>query len=317
MKIPVLLLIIATLVTAFIPFSGILTPLALILSIALLIALSVRSNVLYTVFSAAFSGGIVYLLSNSPIVAISLPLTCLISAISSFLALKKKATLKEVVLSGTAGFFALIAAVFLIYGKNLITDVLTIVKNNFFETLDGLAAALPTGTNDLSLQQLSSFYELFFETLIVIAPSIILSVIFVISYFSLITSRHFAKSSSHYINIPAFSDLHTSPFLLLAGLIAYFGQLVQNAFISGLMSNLFMVLSVYFTVCGFSLIDFFVKSRIKSLPARLAIYIGITILLTIVSTLISFANPVLIAILAGIMDGIFNYRLRVRLSAGK
>ena len=79
------------------------------------------------------------------------------------------------------------------------------------------------------------------------------------------------------------------------------------------MANLFMALSVYYTLCGFSLIDFFTKTRIKPLAARITIYVSGVVLLSIVSVMIYFVNPVLIAMFGGAIDSVVNYRAKIRM----
>ena len=90
-----------------------------------------------------------------------------------------------------------------------------------------------------------------------------------------------------------------------------------NPFISGLMANLFILLTVYLTLCGYSFLDFLVKPRVKNIYLRIVIYIAITLILTLVSSFMYFANPILIAMVIGVADSLFNYRARIRLIRGK
>lgn len=312
MKITLLIItfVLSILSNILLPFSGLLIPFVFLLSTSLFIALAVRSNIVYSLFSAAFSIAILYFLSNSVILAAIFPLTCILSATGVYIALKTKSDFKMTLLGGTAGYFLLIAAIYFVFGGNFVADAVAFIKAGFFESLDALSASLPAGTDASTVAEIKSVYTLFFENLMVLAPSLILSLIFLLSYFSIKISSHWAKGSEMFAQIPAFSQMHAPFILFMITVISYAGQLSENAFISGLMANLFMVLSVYYTLCGFSLIDFFIKRKTNSLVARTFIMIGIIIVLTILSMFMPFANPVLLAMFAGVMDTLFNYRLR-------
>ena len=176
---------------------------------------------------------------------------------------------------------------------------------------------ISAGSDNSVIAELKTFYVVFFENLKIIAPSIILSFFFICSYFSIILARHFSKNHRIFSKIPEFSNLHALPIFLLLTAISFMAQSSKNMFISGLMSNLTIVLTTYYTICGISLLDFYTKLRIKSFAARLLLYIALFIVLTVLSTFITFLNPVLLAMFFGMFDSILNYRLRRHFRSGK
>lgn len=318
----ILYFIIAILLTALMPFSGILMPLFLVLSTALFVAMSIKWHVLYAIFSAAFSGLLIYFMftlssaASGIIPAIVFPLVSLISSLGIFIALKNKSTIKTVLFAGTTGLFALIAAIYLIYGGTFVADIINILKTFMFDALDSVMLSLPT-ESAATLEEMKMFYNAYFENLKVIAPALILSFIFLVSYFSIKFSCRFAKNQPEFSVIPPFSEIHSPAFFVIIIVVAYFGQLTENSFISGLMANVFMLLSVYLTLCGYSFLDFIVKPRIKNIFARVGIYFVITLILTLVSSFLYFANPVLVAMFIGLADSMFNYRVKIRALRGK
>ena len=313
----ILYFLIAALLTTALPFSGIFIPLLFILSGALFVAMSVKWNIIFSFLSAAISAVLIYLLSGMLVTSIAFPLISLLSAVGIFVALKLKWSLKMIILAGTTGYFVLIITAYFLYGGTFVADIINIIKAFVLESLDSIKNSVPAGSDMTTFEEVKSMYGLYFENLKVLAPSIILSSFFLLSYFTLKVSSHFAPKNEAYSDIPAFSEIHAPVYFVFAGVISYAGQLASGTFISGLMANIFMALSVYYTVCGYSFADFLVKSRIKSLSARLAIYLGVTLLLTLVSAIFYFANPILIAMLLGLLDSIFNYRLKIRMLKGK
>jgi len=314
---PILLFLLATLITSFLPFSGLLMPLFLVLSAGLFVAISVKWNYLYCVFSAAFSGLIIYFTSHFPAeLAILLPLISFISATGIFIALKSKSDVKSVLLSGSVAYFLLIIGICLLYGGTFVTDTINIIKTSVIESLDSMAMSLPVDSNE-AIAELRNMYNLYFENLKVVAPSLIISLFFLLSYFTIKVSGRIAKSEKLYENIPPFSELRAPVFLLIVAAVSYIGQLSGNGFFAGLMSNIFMALSIYYTLCGFSLVDFFMKMRIKKLYVRIIIYLLGTTVLTLLSFIIYFTNPILIGMVGGMIDSLFNYRAKVRNITGK
>ena len=318
----ILFIILAVILTVVIPFSGILMPLFLALSTALFVAIAVKWHVLYTIFSATFSGLLIYFILTSAaavsgiVAAIIFPIIPLISSLAIFIALKNKASMKTLLLSGTTGLFALIAVMCLVYGGGFVADVINIAKAFMLETLDSVMLSLPTEST-VTIEEMKLFYNSYFETLKVVAPGIILSFIFMISYFSIKLANVFAKNELELSVVPPFSEIRSPAFFIIIAVAAYFGQTMGNPFISGLMANLFMLLTVYLTTCGYSFLDFLVKPRVKSIFGRIIIYLVITFLLTLISSLIYFANPVIIAMFIGVADSMFNYRAKIRMLRGK
>ena len=315
---PVLYFVIATLSLTSLPFSGILMPLIFMLSGALLIALSVKWHILYSIFSSAFSIGFICFLSggSSPeIIASSsvFPLVSLTSAVGVYIALKKGADVKTVLLSGSIGYFGLIAIIYFLYGSNFFADILNIAKDFMLESI------LPAVPSDAvsSIAEMKKLYALYFENLKILAPAIILSLFFLLSYFSIKLSSHFAKNELIFAKIPSFSEIHAPKIFLIIAALSYFCQLTENPFVSGLAANVFLALSIFYTLCGYSVVDFFLKLRIKSLAARLGILTGASIVLTVLSVGFYFANPVLIAMLGGMLDSVINYRAKIRFFKGK
>ncbi len=316
--------IFATLLTTALPYSGLLVPIVLILSAALFVAMSVKWNVFYSVFSAVFAGLLIYIISDLNagttaifVSAITFPVVSLLSSLGIYISLKFKTSVKTTLLAGTTGYFALIAAAYFLFGGAFIADIINLAKSTMMDSLDAIINSVPTGSDIASIEEIKLIYELYFENLKILAPSIILSLFFLLSYFTIKVSSLFAKDKKFFSSVPAFSEIHAPFFIVILGIISYLGQLSENMFISGLMANVFMVLSVYLTLCGFSLIDFFVKFRIKSLAARISIYIGVTFLLTLLSAVFYFANPILIAMLLGLVDSLFNYRIKIHMLRGK
>ena len=318
---PVLYFVIATLLLTSLPFSGILMPLIFMLSGALLIALSVKWHILYSIFSSAFSIGFICFLSggSSPeIIASSsvFPLVSLTSAVGVYIALKKSADMKTVLLSGSIGYFGLIAIIYFLYGSNFFADILNIAKDFMLESIDSVLPAVPSDAVS-SIDEMKKLYALYFENLKILAPAIILSLFFLLSYFSIKLSSHFAKNELIFAKIPSFSEIHAPKIFLIIAVISYFCQLTENPFVSGLAANVFLALSIFYTLCGYSVVDFFLKLRIKSLAARLGILTGASIVLTVLSVGFYFANPVLIAMLGGMLDSVINYRAKLRFFKGK
>lgn len=299
------------------PLSGFFIPLAIILTSALLVATAINWNYIFSVISAILSGALLFLLFRIPAVAIAVPAILLISATGINIALKLKASLKTVILAGTSGGFLLIIAFAALFGADFIPEIINLVQTMFMDNLEGIMMSMPTDFGSADLQQLKLIYEQLFEGLKVIAPSILLSSIFLLSYFSIAASRHFAKGNPCFDTIPSFSETHARPIFLLITLAAYFGQSSENTFISGLMANLFMIMTVFYTVCGFSLFDFMLKRKIKALPGRVGIILAAVIVLTIISMFLIFANPILIAMFFGVADSFFNYRIRATLPTNK
>lgn len=290
------------------PFSGLLMPVMFLLSTALLIALSIRGNIIYSLFQMAFSVIILYIISSSFVISLLFPVTAFLSATGVYIALKTKSDFKMTLLGGTAGYFLLIALMYFLFGGNFVADAVGAIESGFNGAFETVIASMPTGLGTQELAEIKNLYKLFFESLKILAPSLILSAIFLLSYFSIKLSSHFVKSSELFAKIPEFSQIHAPFILLIIAVISYSGQLSENPFISGLMSNLFMIMSVYYTLCGFSLVDFIIKRKVKSLAARFFIILGIMIVLTILSAFMFAANPILLAMFAGVMDTVFNYR---------
>ena len=237
----ILYFITTVLLTAVIPFSNILMPFTLVLSTALFVALAVKWHVLYAVFSAAFAGLLFYFFStidavSGVISAITFPAISLISALGIYIALKKRSTIKTVLLAGTTGLFALIVVIYFIYGGSFVADIINIAKTYMIETLDSVIASLPT-ESAIVTEEMKQFYDVYFENLKVIAPAIILSFIFLISYFSIKMSSYFAKNEPEFSVVPPFSEIRSPAFFVLIAFFSYFGQLIENSFISGLMAN--------------------------------------------------------------------------------
>lgn len=317
----VLFFALTTLTTALIPLSGLFMPLFFVLSGALSVALSVKWNYLYCVFSAAFSVMIIYFTSGFTaaagiIYSLIFPLIPFISATGIYIALKSKASVKTILLSGTISYFLLIAFAYFLYGGTFIADAINIIRNVMFESIDSVAQSIPTDSADM-LSQVRQMYEVYFESLKIVAPSIILSFFFLISYLTIKVSGKLCKNNPVFENIPPFSEVRAPSFLLVIFVISYFANLSENGFVSGLMSNVFMALSFYFAICGLSLIDFFTKFRIKKLYVRIIVYLAGITLLTILSFVFYFTNPVLLAMFGGLIDSIFNYRARIRMLKGK
>ncbi len=312
---PILFFVITTLLTLALPFSGILMPLFSVFAVALSVALSVKWHVLYSVFSAAFSGLAIYFLSGMGS-AITFPVITLFSVVGIYISLKNKAQFKTVLLCGTIGPFVLIGVLYFIYGGNFVSDVLNIAKSFLIESVDSVMATFPSDSAELAAE-MKQFYNAYFENLKVIAPAIILSFIFLLSYFSIKLSGRFAKNEPEFDIVPSFSEMRAPSFFIIIAIITYFVQTIQNPFFSGLMANVFMVLTVYLTMCGFALLDFLLKIRFKNVFARVGILLGVSFLLTIVSSVLYFANPILIAMLLGAADSLFNYRTKIRMLKGK
>ena len=317
----ILYFVIATLLLTALPFSGIIMPLIFVLSCALLIALSVKWHVLYSVFSAAFSIGFICFLSGGSSISIIasssvFPLVSLLSAVGIFIALKKGADVKTVLLSGTIGYFGLIAIIYFLYGSNFFADVLNIARDFMIESVDSVLPIVPSDAVS-AVAEMKKMYELYFESLKILAPAIILSLFFLLSYFSIKLSSHFAKNEQIFAKVPPFSGIRAPKIFLIIAALSYFLQLTKNPFVSGLSANVFLVLSIYYTLCGYSVVDFFIKLRIKSLAARIGILIGASLVLTVLSVGFYFVNPVLIAMLGGILDSVINYRAKIRFFEGK
>lgn len=317
MKITFLIItfILSILSNTFLPFSGLLMPLLFLLSASLTISLSIRGNTIYSLFSAAFSIAILYFLSNSLFISVIFPATAFLSATGVYVALKTKSDFKMTLLGGTAGYFLLIAVIYFIFGGNFISDAVNLIETGFYDSIETLYSSLPVGSDAQAIAELRQIYKLFFNGLKVLAPALILSLIFLLSYFSIKLSSHFVKNRELFARIPEFSQTHAPFILVIVTLISYAGQLSENAFVSGLMANLFLVMSVYYTLCGFSLADFIIKRKIKSLVARFFIILALVIILTLVSMFMTAANPFMLAIFAGLMDSLFNYRLRTGFSS--
>ena len=138
-----------------------------------------------------------------------------------------------------------------------------------------------------------------------------------ISYFSIKFGSLFAKNEPEFSGISAFSEIRSPAFFVVIVIISYYGQLAENPFISGLSANVFLIVTVYLTLCGYSFLDFLLKRRIKNIFTRVLISLGITIVLILFSASLYFTNPVLIAMFIGLADSIFNYRVKIRLTVGK
>ena len=299
------------------PLSGFFIPLIIILTSALLVATALNHNLIFSAVSSVLSGLALFLLFRSVTLAIAVPAVLLISATGIYLALKFKTSLKAVVLAGTSGSFLLIIVLAALLGSDFITQLVNAAKLLYMDSLEGIMMSMPTDFGSADIRQLKQVYEELFEGIKVIAPSILLSSIFLLSYFSITVSKHFAKGNPWFDGISAFSEIHARPVFLLITAISYFGQTWENAFLSGLMANLFMIMTVYYTLCGFSLFDFVLKRRIKALFGRIGIILAAVIVLTVISMFLLFANPILIAMFFGVADSFFNYRLRATLPTNK
>ena len=314
-KTPTLILYIfmTVMLSVALPASGIFIVPVIVITMALLVATAVSWHFAYSLLASVISMVPLYLLFRSFTIAFAVPLLTLVSAAGIFIALKRGATLKTVILSGTSGGFLLIIALAVLLGSGFISEIVNVAKDAYMNGIDGIMMSMPMDFSQNDVQQIKHLYESIFENLKVIGPSILLSVIFLVSYFSIMFGKCFAGSNECFDKIPSFSEIHARPIFLLIAIVAYFGQLSANGFISGLMANLFMVITVFYTICGISLFDFFLKLRVKSRWGRIGIFIATAIVLTVASMFFLFANPVLLAMFLGFADSFFNYRLRFTL----
>ena len=296
------------------PVSGFFVPVFIVLTSAMLVSTALNKNFIFLVISSVLSMAALFLLFRSFSLALVLPAILLISSAGIYIALKLKASLKTVILAGTSGGFVLIIVSAALFGTNFIPELVNMAKALFMANLDGIIMSMPTDFGSADLAQLKAIYDEVFEAIKVIAPAIMLSSMFLVSYFTIILSKYFAKGHPCFASIPSFSGIHARPIFLLVTIAAYFGQSSSNPFISGLMANLFLVMTTFFTICGFSLVDFLLKRKITSVVARFFIVIAVIFLLTVISMFMLVANPVLIAMLLGFADSFFNYRLRFLLS---
>ncbi|MFA7637402.1 MAG: DUF2232 domain-containing protein [Monoglobales bacterium] len=319
-----LFFILSTLSVALLPESFILMPVLLIFSAALYVAISAKWSFLYSVFSAAFAGIIIYFMqinsmtfSAAVTAAVIFPSLSLLSALGIYFALRQKSSVKTAVLSGMMVYLALLALAYFFYGRTFISDIINIFEDSTADSIKAMSESLPAGTDPSIVEYLNKATGLYFENLRILAPSILLSTFSLISYFTLKTGNRLVRGNEIFTHVPSFSEIHAPFFLSVIAVASHFAQTSNSAFVSGLSANLFMLLSVLFTLCGFSLIDFFLKRRVKPVIARAVIYLLGIIFFSILSLYFYLLNPILIAMFLGILDSLFNYRLKIRIFGGK
>ena len=99
--------------------------------------------------------------------------------------------------------------------------------------------------------------------------------------------------------------------LIILYVITFF---VKASFFSGAITNILIILSALYMICGLSLVDFYLKRRIHWI-ARILIYVTGGIFLTVIGIVIPLANVFTLLFFAGLFDSSRNFR-RIGISSG-
>ena len=115
---------------------------------------------------------------------------------------------------------------------------------------------------------------------------------------------------SNQLKMPRFA----STILIILYIMTFF---MKTSSFSGAITNILIIFSALYMVCGLSLIDFYFRKKIHWI-ARILIYVTGGILLTVIGIIIPLANIFTILFLAGLFDSSRDFRhLGVKLGGRK
>lgn len=221
------------------------------------------------------------------------------------------------VFSTSASF--LLSTVISIYRANLIsgTSVISVYIDEVFSSIDSMLSSL-------SAQQLSQLFRassiediskikdslLFYssslkEVYTAIFPSVlILNTLFISYLIYMLAKQIMALFKRDVSMLPKFSELklrRSAAFMLAVSFLLT--NMIKNELISAAFSNIGVILTGVAFMCGFSLIDFWVRKTVKSAWIRFAAYIAAAFIL---SQGIWIAG--LVFVFAAAADSVLNFR---------
>ncbi len=218
--------------------------------------------------------------------------------------LKNKCTTMKIVLLNSAGCLiscvSYITYISYISGTNAILSYVNYIKPEFIEMMNEYVSSM--GLNDYAAV-ITEFVDAYFVYVQNMLPSIFVVIALIFAFFSAIiisvVLKFSGKSNLFKFEFSKFMCDKTTTIVFFISFVC--SMLMKNGVLQTVFMNIFVILLFVFQVCGFSLIDYFLKK--KSMP------MGVRVLILFVCFLFTTSLIMLFAlIITAILDSFKNYR---------
>ncbi len=280
--------------------------------------LYVRRGWYPVILSAVLGATAAFALSRSALVGIVLMLGVVAPGCAMMAVWKKNLGMREIITAGTLGFLLQTMLEFIIIriqsGENIFSEMLSSMQKEADAMLPQFRQMLETSgvaNVEESMQALTQMYHYLIETLAQLIPALLLICCCVMAYIVLCICMAFLRHDGQDTDsITPFTQLHAPRSVALALLMTFAISLFASAqVIRGAALNITVVLFAYFTVCGISLLCFWMKRMFPRILLRTLIAVPM-VAVAISMMMLPILNPVQLFLLAGIIDSAFCFRRR-------
>jgi len=235
-----------------------------------------------------------------------LMISCMVPCLLIVVAFRRQFEYKITMAMGTGGFLLGYLCQFFVYqllhGQNMYAVML---QNDREAIADAVVTALSaSGTMSGGVESANVMVNQLFEMILLCIPAVLMIISAMLAGFAIWAAAAFLKKEGFSVVTIPIARFYAAKGWGLVYILTIILSLGDDA-ISGFGLNIFILLSAYFCVCGFAVIDFYMKKRFTKVYLRCMIYIPAFLIL---SSGMLFVSPVLILIFAGILDMIFDFR---------
>jgi len=220
---------------------------------------------------------------------------------------RKKLSLSVLCVSGGMCFILkwvyLFRSYYIAHGTNMFEDasneMLALMKSNLSSALElsGLAA------DENTVNTVSTMLDAITKITNLIVPAVLIILSCGAAFIIIMIAKNIVYKNRTDCHIPSFSKLYVPGSLMPALLISLLGLLAKER-VAYFFANILLVIFVYISVCGLSVIDFYFRNKVGSSAARVILY-------TVIGTALSMMLPQLLYMglfIAGISDVLFDFR---------
>ncbi len=198
-------------------------------------------------------------------------------------------------------------------GMNLGEELINKPISEFFGIYTEVLSKSGVENSDAILDAMGDVQWAMQQMLAAITPSMIIIFCAAYAYIIFLIARKILFTKSGIIlPYPHFHQLHLPKAMAaVLGVLFLLTFFMGASSLSGAITNIVIILSAVYCVCGLSVIDFFFKERSRVHWAlRAVIYISGYTVLSVIGAILPFANITTILLFLGVIDGVADFRHR-------
>ncbi len=235
--------------------------------------------------------------------------------------LKYTGEISKILIVGTSSSLAVIALEIVRFRINYTTSILDALVNepikNFLSGYEEIVKSSGVDFTEMFGASIEDAIWALSQSVSMIVPALLILSSLALAFIVYAVSKKILKMYRVKLYTKSFDEFGLPAATSIALVASYIITMFSSSTFGAACANILIILTTLYVICGFSVVEYKFKSKVRFSLFRIIIYIVVLFVSSFVSMLIPFFNVVSILMIIGMFDGVYDFRKLRRLENPK